>query len=60
MFRNDRERIAELGSTRSANQLTSYAKVRAPEKAFEQILQFGRRAGSNEEEKWPASNTYTN
>jgi hypothetical protein len=41
--------------------LQVYAKVRAPEKAFEQILQFGRRAGrATSGRKWPASNTYTN
>jgi hypothetical protein len=40
MYRNDRERIANLANLPCKPTYAGYAKVRAPEKAFEQILQF--------------------
>jgi prolyl 4-hydroxylase len=64
-LRNDRERIAmNLAQPALQTNFTSagYAKVRAPEKAFQKIQQFwkARKEEQRVKEKWPASNTYTN
>jgi prolyl 4-hydroxylase len=64
-WRNDHERIAmNLAQPALQTNFTSagYAKVRAPEKALDKILKFwkARKEEQRVEEKWPASNTYTN